>query len=149
MIEEIRKGFPVIGVILALLAMAYSLQESIRSDKLAAKNELFESYVEWQRATFRLRCFYLHKEDKTSYPKDIIENYPMDDIKFEEAGISLRDELALLSRYDRKKLAEIVDERLLWTYNLYYIYRKDLLTIKMNLSDDELVLANRNCAGEI
>ncbi len=149
MIEEIKKGFPIIGVMVALLGIAYTAHEATRLHQLATKNELFDSYMKWQSAVFKLRCFYQHKKDKNEFPQEIIDNYPIADKKFEDSKESLKKELALVNKFNRATLSDAIDQRLAWKYDLYLNYRKDLVTIKTYLSDSELMQANRNCNGEI
>jgi len=149
MSEKLNKLIPFIPVLVAVLALFFTVFQTLIVNRASLKNEQLDSFINWQHATQKLSCYYNHAEDKTVYSEDITQAYSDIQEKLKNTPDDLRAEIGIVDGFGINSLNRALNERIVWSYEFYGAYYNDFVEIKSSLNNKELSNAVRNCESKL
>jgi coproporphyrinogen III oxidase len=145
-VSEFLKNAP---IFLALLAIFFTIYESVETRKIEIKKEHLNSLLRWQNANQKIMCYINQSKNKSQFSKELVESYSQYSSETDKTLLKLKQELVLLGGFGFNSLNRVFNEQLVFLYELHGAYYKDFSEIKEKLSDEEFRNAQRFCEHKI
>ncbi len=147
--RKTTKCLKYITIALTIFLIWFNIYDSVESRKIVIKEEYLNGFLKWQKANQKLICYYQQSKNKSVFSKELIESYLKYEDEIDNTLLKIKKELKILDGFGFNSLNRVLNQRLVWTYELYGAYYKDFSEIKEKLNDDELQNAIKLCEHNI